>query len=102
MIATWSLLIGGSWIAYAITAQKRVSGAWSIALGGVLLLLLGVLLLISPGAGAIGITWAIGWLVFLFGTVAAFPCVGRPSRDARAGRTDTHHHHASRTRGELR
>ncbi len=46
-----------------------MSGAWSIALGGVLLVLLGVLLLVNPGTGAIGITWAIGWLVFLFGTV---------------------------------
>jgi uncharacterized membrane protein HdeD (DUF308 family) len=69
VIASWSLLIGGSWIAFGIKARKQVSGAWSIALGGVLLLLLGVLLLVNPGAGAIGITWAIGWLVFLFGTV---------------------------------
>ncbi len=30
---------------------------------------LGVLLVVNPGAGAIGITWAIGWLVFLFGTL---------------------------------
>jgi uncharacterized membrane protein HdeD (DUF308 family) len=69
VIATWALLIGGSWIAFAINERKRVSGAWSIALGGVLLVLLGALLLANPGTGAIGITWAIGWLVFLFGTV---------------------------------
>ena len=69
VIAMWALLIGGSWIAFAITARKQVSGAWSIALGGVLLVLLGVVLVVNPGLGAIGITWAIGWLVFLFGTV---------------------------------
>ncbi len=46
-----------------------MSGAWSIALGGVVLVLLGVLLLISPGDGAIGITWAIGWLALLFGSL---------------------------------
>ena len=69
VIATWSLLIGGSRIAFAITARKQVPGTWVIALGGVLLVLLGVLLLVNPGAGAIGITWAIGWLVFLFGSV---------------------------------
>jgi uncharacterized membrane protein HdeD (DUF308 family) len=69
VIATWSLLVGGSWIAFAIQARRQVSGAWSIALGGVLLVLLGVLLVANPGAGAIGVTWAIGWLVFLFGTV---------------------------------
>ena len=69
VIATWSLLVGGSRIAFAISARKQVSGAWSIALGGVLLALLGVILVVSPGVGAIGITWAIGWLAFLFGTV---------------------------------
>ncbi len=69
VIATWSLLIGGSRIAFAISARKQVPGAWSIALSGALLVLLGVILVVNPGAGAIGITWAIGWLAFLFGTV---------------------------------
>ena len=69
VIATWSLLVGGSWIAFAIRERKQVAGAGSIALGGVLLVSLGVLLVVNPGAGAIGITWAIGWLVFLFGTL---------------------------------
>jgi uncharacterized membrane protein HdeD (DUF308 family) len=69
VIATWSLLIGGSRIAFAISARKQVSGAWSIALGGVILVLLGVLLLISPDDGAIGITWAIGWIALLFGSL---------------------------------
>ena len=69
VIATWSLLIGGSRIAFAISVRKQVSGAWSIALGGVVLVLLGMLLVISPGDGAIGITWAIGWFAFLFGSL---------------------------------
>jgi uncharacterized membrane protein HdeD (DUF308 family) len=68
VIATWSLLIGGSRIAFAVTARKQVRGAWAIGLGGALLIVLGALLIISPGAGAIGITWAIGWLAFLFGS----------------------------------
>jgi uncharacterized membrane protein HdeD (DUF308 family) len=69
VIATWSLLIGGSRIVFAISMRKQLSGTWSIALGGVLLVLLGVILVISPGAGAIGITWAIGWFALLFGTL---------------------------------
>jgi len=69
VIATWSLLIGGSRIAFAISARKQVPGAWSIGLSGALLVLLGVILVVNPSAGAIGITWAIGWLAFLFGTV---------------------------------
>jgi uncharacterized membrane protein HdeD (DUF308 family) len=69
VIATWSLLIGGSQIVFAVKAPKQVSDAWAIALGGALLVLLAVLLVIDPGAGAIGITWAIGWFTFLFGIV---------------------------------
>ena len=69
VIASWALLIGGSQIAFAVSARKELPRAWSVALGGVLLVLLGVLLVISPGEGALGITWAIGWLAVLFGSV---------------------------------
>ncbi|HZN16254.1 MAG TPA: DUF308 domain-containing protein, partial [Acidimicrobiales bacterium] len=69
VIATWALLIGISQIAFAIAARKEIPRAWSVALRGVLLVVLGVLLVISPGDGALGITWAIGWFAFLFGTV---------------------------------
>ena len=69
VIATWSLLIGGSQIVFAVRARKQVSDAWAIALGGALLVLLAVLLVLNPGAGALGITWAIGWFAFLFGIV---------------------------------
>jgi uncharacterized membrane protein HdeD (DUF308 family) len=69
VIATWSLLIGTSRIAFAISMRKQVSGAWSIALSGVVLVLLGVLLIVSPADGAIGITWAIGWFSVVFGTL---------------------------------
>ena len=69
VIATWSFLIGGSRIVFAISTRKQLSGTWAIALEGVVLVLLGVLLISSPGAGAVGITWAIGWLALLFGTV---------------------------------
>lgn len=67
VIATWSLIVGGSQIAFAITARKQVPRAWSIGLGGALLVLFGGLLIVSPGDGALGITWAIGWFAMLFG-----------------------------------
>jgi len=69
VIATWSLLVGGSQIVIAVRERKQVSDAWAFGLGGSLLVLLAVLLLIDPAAGAIGITWAIGWLALLFGMV---------------------------------
>jgi uncharacterized membrane protein HdeD (DUF308 family) len=83
VIATWALLVGGSRIAFAISARKQMSGAWTVGLGGGLLVLLGLLLVLSPGDGAIAITWAIGWLVFLFGTVELWM--------ASVVRRETHH-----------
>ena len=82
VIATWSLLIGGSWIVYAIRARKQLSRAWSLALGGALLVLLGVLLVVNPAAGATSIVWAIGGLVVLFGSVELWL--------ARTNRHETH------------
>ena len=67
VIGTWSLIVGGSRIAFAISARKQLPGAGTVGLGGALLVLLGVLLLTDPGAGAIGITWAIGWAAVVFG-----------------------------------
>ena len=68
VIATWSLLIGGFQIVFAVQARTGLD-TWAITLGGALLVLLAVLLVINPGAGALGITWAIGWFAFLFGIV---------------------------------
>lgn len=67
VIATWSFLVGASHIAFAISTRKQLHGTWSMALGGVALVLLGLVLVVDPGAGALGITWAIGWLSIVFG-----------------------------------
>jgi uncharacterized membrane protein HdeD (DUF308 family) len=67
VIAAWSLIVGASQIAYAITARKQIPMAWAIGLGGALWVLLGVLLITNPGDGALAITWAIGWLAMVSG-----------------------------------
>lgn len=67
VIATWAFLVGGARIALAVSTRKQLHGAWSIGLGGTVLVLLGVVILLDPGAGAIGVTWAIGWLAVIFG-----------------------------------
>jgi uncharacterized membrane protein HdeD (DUF308 family) len=67
VIATWALLVGVSQIAFAISARKEIPRAWTVALSGVPLVLLGVFLILNPGDGALGLTWAIGWFATLFG-----------------------------------
>ena len=67
VIAAWSLVNGFSLIAIAVSERKRLTGEWVIALDGILSVLLGVVLMITPGAGALAITWAIGWWACLSG-----------------------------------
>ena len=67
VIAAWSLVSGFSLIAIAVSERKRLTGEWVIVLTGILALLLGVVLMITPGAGALAITWAIGWWACLSG-----------------------------------
>lgn len=67
VIAVWAFLLGASRIAFAVVMRKQVPRTWAIALGGVALVLLGALLVIDPGTGALGVTWAIGWLALIFG-----------------------------------
>lgn len=70
VIAGWSLVNGFSLIAIAISERKRLTGEWVIALTGILAVLLGVVLMITPGAGALAITWAIGWWACLSGSAS--------------------------------
>ncbi|HSB84774.1 MAG TPA: HdeD family acid-resistance protein [Ilumatobacteraceae bacterium] len=67
VIAAWSLVSGFALIAIAVGERKRLTGEWGIALTGILAVLLGVVLMITPGAGALAITWAIGWWACLSG-----------------------------------
>jgi uncharacterized membrane protein HdeD (DUF308 family) len=67
VIAAWSLVIGFSLIAVAISERKRITGEGLIALTGVMAVLLGIVLMITPGEGALAITWAIGWWACLSG-----------------------------------
>ena len=84
VIATWSLLIGGSQIVFAVKARKQVSDAWAIALGGALLVLLGRAARHRPRCR--GARHHVGDRVVRLPVRhrAALACVGRPPRDARA------------------
>ncbi len=70
VIAAWSLINGFSLIAIAISERKQLTGEWIIALTGLLAVLLGIVLIITPGAGALAITWAIGWWACLSGSTS--------------------------------
>jgi uncharacterized membrane protein HdeD (DUF308 family) len=69
LIAAWALLSGATRIALAIELRKVIDNEWLLVLSGVLSIVFAALLVITPGAGALAITWLIGWFAVVFGAV---------------------------------
>jgi uncharacterized membrane protein HdeD (DUF308 family) len=67
IIAFWAILSGIARIAMAIMLRREIENEWSIALSGVLSVILGVILILIPGAGLLAYTWLIGLLALALG-----------------------------------
>ena len=67
VIAIWAIVIGIMQIAAAIRLRKEVQGEWLWILSGILTVILGVLLIARPGAGALSVLWLIGWFAIAWG-----------------------------------
>lgn len=71
LIAAWALVTGGLEIAAAIRLRKVITGEWLLALSGVLSVVLGVLLVLFPGPGALAVILWIGAFAFVMGVLFA-------------------------------
>ncbi|MFY9550425.1 MAG: HdeD family acid-resistance protein [Thermoanaerobaculia bacterium] len=69
MIAIWAIVVGVLQIAAAIRLRKEVQGEWLWILSGGLMVLLGVLLILRPGVGALSVLWMIGAFAILWGVL---------------------------------
>ena len=66
-IAVWALFIGIFQIAAAIRLRKEIENEWWLGLSGALSVLFGLLMIASPGAGALAVIWLIAAYSILFG-----------------------------------
>lgn len=66
-IATWAIVLGIFQIVGAVRVRKEIDNEWTLILGGVISVLFGMILLVAPGAGAIGLVWAIASYAIVFG-----------------------------------
>lgn len=69
LIAAWALVTGSLKVAAGISLRKEIEGEWLLILSGALSIALAILLIITPGAGALVITWAIGWFAVIVGAI---------------------------------
>ena len=69
VIAGWALATGVLHLVAAFRLRRHINNEWLYVLNGIVALMLGVILVITPGEGALGITWVIGWLALLRGVL---------------------------------
>ena len=67
VIAVWAILTGILEIAAAVRLRREIEGEWMLALTGVVSIILGIIILFNPGAGMLGVVWAIGGYAIVFG-----------------------------------
>ena len=67
VIATWAIGVGVLQITAAIRLRKLIEGEWALGLSGVLSVIFGVLAILHPGAGALGLLWVIATYSVGFG-----------------------------------
>src|SRR6185295_5514590 len=68
-IADWAIVLGVFQIVGAIRLRQEIDNEWTLVLGGVGSVLFGLVLLLAPVSGAIGIAWVIGTFAIIFGVL---------------------------------
>jgi uncharacterized membrane protein HdeD (DUF308 family) len=72
LIAARAIVTGAFELAAAVRLRRSVKGEWLLAASGVLSIVFGVLILLFPGAGALGLLlWIGAWAVLLGGLLIA-------------------------------
>lgn len=69
LIAAWAFVTGALEIIAAVRLRRVLPNEWLLAVLGVLSIAFAIGLVVTPGAGALVITWFIGWFALLAGAV---------------------------------
>jgi uncharacterized membrane protein HdeD (DUF308 family) len=68
-IGAWAIVTGILEAAAAIKLRKEIHGEWLLALNGILSIAFGLLVLMFPFAGVVGISWVLGTYAMIGGFV---------------------------------
>jgi uncharacterized membrane protein HdeD (DUF308 family) len=72
IIAFWAILGGIARILMAIMLRREIENEWSIGFSGMLSVILGIVLILLPGAGLLAYTWLIGLIALAVGIILIF------------------------------
>ena len=67
VIGAWAIVVGVARIIAAIELRRLIDGEWALALSGALALLVGLVFLFFPRAGALAVVLYIAWFAILAG-----------------------------------
>jgi uncharacterized membrane protein HdeD (DUF308 family) len=83
LIGAWALIAGIMELNFAFRAVRETGAKWLFAVSGILSIILGILLLVSPIAAAIAVIWVIGAYAVIVGIVLIV--LGFRLRSSKAG-----------------
>jgi uncharacterized membrane protein HdeD (DUF308 family) len=66
-IAGWAILAGLFKIITAIRIRREIKGEWMLGLSGLISILVGLILILRPGAGVLAVAWLIGLYSIILG-----------------------------------
>jgi uncharacterized membrane protein HdeD (DUF308 family) len=66
-IAFWAIAIGVMQIIGAIRVRKEIDNEWMLIASGIVSVLFGIIVLVAPGAGALGLLFVIGIYAIIYG-----------------------------------
>ena len=68
-IAFWAITMGMMQIVGAIRLRKEIDNEWMLIASGALSVLFGIVLIVAPGAGALGLLFVIGIYALIYGVM---------------------------------
>lgn len=87
LIAAWAFIAGSAAIATGLRIRRAVEGEWLLIATGALAIVFAITLVVTPGAGALVITWLIGWFALLWGLMLLMAAWRLRALDTAAGGT---------------
>ena len=68
-IATWAIVTGAMRIAMAVRLRKEIEGEWLLVLSGTVSVLLGIVIMARPAAGALAMLYIVATWAILLGAI---------------------------------